>query len=80
MHTMQKYVLEWTDLGRGKDIYPILRAYESVCAKHPKLGPALTPEGIYLFFDDSNRVIDVGKANPNHRMKLRWIYKTKTTN
>jgi hypothetical protein len=32
----------------------------------------LTPAGIYIFFNDFGRVIDVGEANPNHRMKLRW--------
>jgi hypothetical protein len=69
---MLDYVLKWFDLGRVKDIYPIVRARESVCAKHSTLGPALTPAGIYMFLDDCKRTIDVGKANPNHRMKLRW--------
>lgn len=66
---MRKYVLKWFNLGKVKDIYPIIREQpESVSAK---LYPQLLPLGIYLFLDDRKRMIDVGEANPKARMKLR---------
>ena len=66
---MGKYVLKWCSVGKVKDIYSVIREQpESASAK---LYPQLSPPGVYLFLDDSKRVIDVGEANPKARMKLR---------
>jgi len=61
---MRKYVLEWSNLGKVKDVYPILRGHVSVS---DKLYPQLWESGVYLFLDDQKGIIDVGEANPKGR-------------
>lgn len=62
---MRKYVLKWFNLGKVKDIYPILR--EKRAADSDKLYPQLLESGVYLFLDDEKGIVDIGEANPKGR-------------
>jgi hypothetical protein len=61
---MRKYVLKWSNLGKAKDLYSILRGPVSLSDKSY---PQLRKSGIYLFLDDQKGVIDVGEANAKRR-------------
>lgn len=62
---MRKYVLRWSNIGKVKDIYPILR--ERPVSVSDELFPQLKELGVYLFLDEQKGVIDVGEANPTGR-------------
>jgi hypothetical protein len=62
---MRKYVLKWSNLGRVKDIYPIIR--ERQVSVSDEQYPQLKEPGVYLFLDDQKGIVDVGEANPGGR-------------
>jgi len=62
---MRKYILRWFNLGKVKDIYPVLR--EKTAPVSDKLYPPLRKPGIYMFLDDQKGVVDVGEANAKTR-------------
>jgi hypothetical protein len=63
--TMRKYALKWSNLGKVKDIYPIIK--ERPVSVSDELFPQLKARGVYLFIDDQKGIIDVGEANPAGR-------------
>jgi hypothetical protein len=62
---MRKYVLKWSNLGKVKDIYPIIR--ERHVSISDEQYPQLKEPGVYVFLDDQKGIIDVGEANPAGR-------------
>jgi len=62
---MRKYVLKWFNLGKVKDIYPVLR--EQNVSVSDKLFHQLKESGLYIFLDDQKGIIDIGEANPKGR-------------
>ncbi len=62
---MRKYVLEWSIIGKVKELYPLLRGKTVRDSDH--IFPQLMKPGIYMFLNDQGHVVDIGEANAYKR-------------